>query len=132
MDGRVIDDKDQLKRLDERSASYGRQFWQVPIAYAAGGIIAAASAAEKEIFPFVLFANGVVGWFVVWHLTGLYWFARHTYDAIKSAEERAQIPTREQSGWRPHHMWALIGLAIATAFAFTLLGVIGLWLRRRG
>jgi hypothetical protein len=116
------DSMDRLRRLDDRSATYGKQFWQVPIAYVAAGALATAQAADKAILPVLLLANGIIGGFIVWHLAELYSSAKRAFHAIESAEKRLGIPDEDQSKWTPGHLKALLALAIVAAGVFLISG----------
>src|SRR4029453_5648485 len=98
----------QLKELNERSRTYGRQFWQVPLAYlAAAGVIVVQAADGKHAaltLPLALLVSGGVGVFVVWHLASLWCAARRSFDGIIDLEEALSLPPKA-TDWRPRHLW---------------------------
>jgi hypothetical protein len=97
----------QLRELNERSRTYGRQFWQVPFAYLAGAGIAAVQVSDGKhgplALPLALVITGIVGAFVVWHLGALCCAARRSYEGISSIEgQLSLLPGHTQ--WSPGHV----------------------------
>src|SRR5262245_16334468 len=85
----------QLKELNERSRTYGRQFWQVPLAYLAGAGIAVVQVSDGKhgplVLPLALLSVAVIGGFVVWHLVGLVCAARRGFGGIRSIEGQLSL-----------------------------------------
>ena len=115
----------QLKELNERSRTYGRQFWQVPFAYLAGAGIAVMQASDGKHGPLALAlavaASRVVGVFVVWHLGVLCCAARRSYDGITEVEEHVSLSSKHTQ-WSPGHLYAFLTLTILASLAGLIYG----------
>jgi hypothetical protein len=122
----------QLKELNERSRTYGRQFWQVPFAYLAALGIAILQAVDgkhpEPALIWTLAMGGVVGGFVLWHLIALYLAAYRSFLGIKDYEGRLSL-TSSETQWRAGHLWAFLVMTAAASLAAFL--VAGCLLYRR-
>ena len=102
----------QLKELNERSRTYGRQFWQVPFAYVAGAAVALAQLAEKPVARIVALALiFVIGCFTILHLAFIYRAAHRAFCAMVEVEKRLDL-SPDATKWTPGHLWAFLGLTI--------------------
>lgn len=113
----------QLRELNERSRTYGRQFWQVPLTYLAGAGIVVMQASDGKhgalALALALASIGIVGAFVVWHLGALCCAARRSYDGMKEVEGQLSLSSAHTQ-WSAGHLYAfltLTTLASLTAFA---------------
>jgi hypothetical protein len=108
----------QLKIVNERSGTYGRQFWQVPFAYIAASGVVVAQLVDKRprLLAGALLAISVIGGFAVWHLLGLLGGAKRSFHATKDLERALDLPT-DRTQWKPGHLWAWVILTALAAVA---------------
>jgi hypothetical protein len=110
----------QLRELNERSRTYGRQLWQVPFAYiAAAGIVIMQASDGKHgplVLAFTLSASGAVGIFVVWHLVSLCSAAHRSWKGLTEIEALLSLSPK-QTRWSPGHLYALLTLTILASLS---------------
>jgi hypothetical protein len=115
----------QLKEFNERSRTYGRQFWQVPFAYLAGAGIAVMQATDRKysplVLPLTLIISGVVGIFVVCHLAALCCAANRSYRGIVDVEKQLSL-SAEHTEWSPWHLYAFLALTVLTTLVALVAG----------
>lgn len=116
----------QLKELNQRSRTYGRQFWQVPFAYLAASGVVLVQLAHKSETPtplrIALIIIAVIGGFTIWHLAHIYRAAHRCFYGLRDIEKKLNL-LDDATKWTPGHLWALLSLTIAASLA-SLLAVV--------
>lgn len=113
----------QLTQLNERSRAYTTQMWQLPLGYvAAAGL--ALSGTKGSALPIGLFAVGIAGLLVFFHLNAIDDGRRRAVENIQRLERELKLTETAQE--RPGYLFPLVLMVLLTAAA-AIGGAIVLW-----